>query len=196
MRFAGLLVILFLGTRVTSQVQPDSLSKSITPGDSARIAISAPPLQPKRIDTISTAYRPTKLPGLALALSAVVPGAGQFYNESYWKIPILLGFGYYFASRWIDNNDSTKHYRELYTSSFTTQTPGGISEFQRLREFYKDQRDAFSWYIFIYYIVNLVDAYVDASLYDFNVGDNLSIRVRPDFDFRQTQSRLNVKISF
>lgn len=198
MRIAGLLVILFLGTRVASQVRTDSLPppKLFSYDDSARVVSPAPPLLPKRIDTVSTAYHPTKLPGVALALSAVLPGAGQFYNESYWKIPILLGFGYYFASRWIDNNDSAKHYRELYTNSFTSQTPNGISEFQRLREFYKDQRDAFSWYIFIYYIVNLVDAYVDASLYDFNVGDNLSIRVRPDFDFRQAQSRLSVKVSF
>ena len=198
-RIAGLLVILFLGTRASSQVHPDSLppAKFFSPNDSARVVNSAPPLQPKRFDTVSTAYHPTKLPGVALALSAVLPGAGQFYNESYWKIPILLGFGYYFASRWIDNNDSTKHYRELYTNSFTTLTPNGIPEFQRLREFYKDQRDAFSWYIFIYYIVNLVDAYVDASLYDFNVGDNLSIRVRPDFDFQQsTTPRLSVKIRF
>ncbi len=199
MRVAGLLVILFLGSRAPSQVRLDSLPppKFFTPDDSARVVNSAPPLQPKRMDTVSTAYHPTKSPGVALALSAVLPGAGQFYNESYWKIPILLGFGYYFASRWFEYNDSTKHYRERYTNSFTTQTPGDIFEFQRLREFYKDQRDAFSWYIFIYYIVNLVDAYVDASLYDFNVGDNLSIRVRPDFDFRQSQSaRLNVKISF
>lgn len=197
MRVAGLLVILFLGTRAASQVPPDSLPppRFFAPDDAVR-SIAAP-LQPKRMDTISTSYTPTKLPGVALALSAVLPGAGQFYNESYWKIPIFLGFGYYFASRWFEYNDSTKHYRERYTNSFTSQTPGGIGEFQRLREFYKDQRDAFSWYIFIYYIVNLVDAYVDASLYDFNVGDDLSIRVRPDFDFRQTQSaRVNVKISF
>ncbi len=198
MRLAGLVMILLLSTRVASQVRLDSLppAKFYSPDDSLRVVPSSPSRQSARIDTVSTVYHPTKLPGVALALSAVLPGAGQFYNESYWKIPILLGFGYYFASRWIDNNDSTKHYREFYSNSFSAQTPTGIPEYQRLREFYKDQRDAFSWYIFIYYIVNLVDAYVDASLYDFNVGDNLSIHVRPDFDFRQSQNRLNIKISF
>ncbi|MEO8166700.1 MAG: DUF5683 domain-containing protein [bacterium] len=198
MRLAGLVMILLLSTRVASQVRLDSLppAKLFSPDDSLRAVPSSPSNQSVRIDTVSTVYHPAKLPGVALALSAILPGAGQFYNESYWKIPILLGFGYYFASRWIDNNDSTKQYRELYTNSFSTQTPTGIPEYQRLREFYKDQRDTFSWYIFIYYIVNLVDAYVDASLYDFNVGDNLSIHVRPDFDFRQAQSSLNIKISF
>lgn len=150
-----------------------------------------------RADTASTQYKSTKKPGLALLFSAVLPGAGQFYNESYWKVPILLGFGYYFASRWIDNNDSTKHYRDLYSRSITTETPGGNSNFQRLREFYKDQRDAFSWYIFIYYIVNLVDAYVDASLYDFNVGDDLAIRVRPEFNVHPVHSaRVRFTIRF
>ena len=151
----------------------------------------------KRIDTLSTEYKPTKSPGLALLFSALLPGAGQFYNESYWKIPIVLGFGYYFATRWIDNNDSTKRYRELYAASITSESQSGNGNYQRLREFYKDQRHTFSWYIFIYYIVNLVDAYVDASLYDFNVGDDLSIRLIPTMNATPTQRvGLNLRIHF
>lgn len=175
------------------QTQQDSLPtiKPISPEDSARYVSSPGSITAPRIDTASAGYKPTKSPGLALLFSAVLPGAGQFYNESYWKIPIILGFGYYFASRWIDNNDSTKHYRALYAQTPTNST------YQRLREFYKDQRDTFSWYIFIYYIVNLVDAYVDASLYDFNVGDDLSIHIRPKFDFRQsTVPQLSIKVRF
>jgi hypothetical protein len=169
----------------------------ISPEDSARYVNSVSDIKGKRVDTVSTAYKPTKSPGLALLFSAVLPGAGQFYNESYWKIPILVGFGYYFATRWLDNNDSTKRYRDLYAQSITKENSAGNGNYQRLREFYKDQRDAFSWYIFIYYIVNLVDAYVDASLYDFNVGDDLSIRVRPEFDFQRSNvPKLSIKVRF
>jgi hypothetical protein len=194
MRGEGLIVAMMLYATGLSQ-SADSLRvlKPISAEDSARMVNRAEP----RGDTASAGYTPTKLPGVALALSAVLPGAGQFYNESYWKIPILLGFGYYFASRWIENNDSTKHYRALYAASIMPENTAGNSRFRDLREFYKDQRDAFSWYIFIYYIVNLVDAYVDASLYDFNVGDDLAIRVVPGFDFLRTQGpHVKFKIHF
>ncbi|MBI5472425.1 MAG: hypothetical protein HY961_08785 [Ignavibacteriae bacterium] len=196
MKRAALLVcilVVFIGS-AASQVQPerDSLPAitPITPADSARIIG-----RPSRIDTV-VAYQPTKKPGLALLFSAVLPGAGQFYNESYWKIPIVVGFGYYLASQWLDNNDSTKYYRNLFSRSITAQSPNGNSQYQLLREFYKDQRDLFSWYFFIFYMINLVDAYVDASLYDFNVGEDLSIRVRPEFDVTRRTPQVSLRISF
>ena len=189
-------VILLLLSNAASQEQTkrDSLP-TLTPisvADSARLVKARP-----GTDTASVGYTPTKKPGVALLFSAVLPGAGQFYNESYWKIPILVGFGYYLASQWIDNNDSTKHYRDLFTKSITSELPSGNSQYQLLREFYKDQRDMFSWYFFIYYIVNLVDAYVDASLYDFNVGEDLSIRVTPSFNAMPVQRvGVNLQIRF
>ena len=204
MRIAALslFVVLLAVRQVSAQgiASPDSLParEPIPQEEDSLVAFDPlPRLATTRIDTASSQYKPTKSPGLALLFSAVLPGAGQFYNESYWKIPILLGFGYYFASRWIDNNDSTKHYRDLYSRSKTVDLPGGNSRFQNLREFYKDQRDAFSWYIFIYYIVNLVDAYVDASLYDFTVGDDLTIRVRPEFNVYPVQTgRIRLSVTF
>ncbi len=189
-------VILLLLNSATSheQAKRDSLPAftPILPADSARMVQAH-----SRTDTAAAGYTPTKKPGLALLFSAVLPGAGQFYNESYWKIPILVGFGYYLASQWIDNNDSTKHYRDLFGKSITSESPGGNSQYQLLREFYKDQRDLFSWYFFIYYIVNLVDAYVDASLYDFNVGEDLSIRVMPSSNTMPVRRvGVNVQIRF
>jgi hypothetical protein len=171
-------MLVLLGGASISQTQPDSLPSvpRLRPADTSAVSLLA---AAQKKDTVDAGYRETKSPLLALLLSAALPGAGQFYNESYWKVPIVLGFGYYFASNWIDLNDSTKHYRRLYAQSITPQTPNGDGRYLQLREFYKDQRDTFSWYLFIYYLVNLVDAYVDASLYDFNVGDDLSLRVLP-----------------
>lgn len=188
--------LLLIHVSAVSQFQapPDSLPTitEITPEDSVRIVGSM-----NKLDHDSDVDRTTKSPGLALLFSGVLPGAGQFYNESYWKVPILLGFGYYFASRWIDNNDSTKHYRDLYAGSITAQNTGGNSRLLQLREFYKDQRDVFSWYIFIYYFVNLIDAYVDASLYDFNVGDDLSIQLLPSVKAGPVERvGLNMKLRF
>lgn len=193
-----LLVAMLVASPATSQeeARPDSVTR-ISPQDSARAVNLLMEMSVKQIDSVAQAEQRGKSPGLALALSAILPGAGQFYNESYWKVPILLGFGYYFASQWIDANDSVKYYRRLYAGSITPENSSGNQTYSRLREDYKDIRDAFSWYIFIYYLVNLVDAYVDASLYDFNVGDDLSIRLMPEFNHHHNRSAgLRVRIGF
>ena len=131
-----------------------------------------------RVDTV-TKYHPTKSAGLAMLFSALVPGTGQLYNESYWKVPVIVGFGVWFGSQWLHNNRLYHDYRDQYSASITDQIPGGNGRFLQLREFYRDQRDTFTWYFAILYFLNVADAYVDASLYDFNVGDDLSIKLMP-----------------
>ena len=143
-----------------------------------------------RIDTV-TKYHSTKSPGLAMLFSAVVPGAGQAYNESYLKIPVVLGLGVYFVSSWLHNNRLYHDYRSQYSASLTTEFPGGDGNKLTLREFYREQRDTFTWYFAILYFLNVADAYVDASLYDFNVGDDLSIRLMPE-----SGTRLAVRVTF
>jgi len=176
MRWAVLLISITLSPSllppVQAQVEPaaDSLSRTnIRPLDTLTAA---------RTGTLPKTYVPAKSPGTALLLSAILPGAGQVYNQSYWKVPVVLGFGVYFASQWLHNNRLYKDWRDRFTESLAT-TEGGNRNYLAVREFYKDQRDAFTWYFFILYILNLADAYVDASLFDFNVGSDLSIRVQP-----------------
>ncbi len=139
----------------------------------------------------------TKSPGLAVGLSAVLPGAGQFYNESYWKIPIVVGLGAYFVSGWIRNDNLAEDYRVQYEESKTEEDPDGDGTLLSTRDFYKNQRDTFVWYFVILYVVNLVDAYVDANLYDFDVGDDLTLRLLPEIERRPEQSiGLGLKILF
>jgi len=133
---------------------------------------------PRPADSLSVPFHPKKSPGTAMLLSALIPGAGQFYNESYWKVPVVLGFGVYFVSSWLDNNRRYADYREKYTASLQ-QFPNGDPRLLAVREFYKEQRDSFTWYFLILYLLNIADAYVDASLYDFNVGGDLSLRFLP-----------------
>jgi hypothetical protein len=121
----------------------------------------------------------TKSPAMAVGLSAVLPGAGQFYNESYWKVPIVMGLGGYFVYEWIKNDNLAQDYRDLYEASKTPEDPDGNTQYLAIRDFYKDQRDTFTWYFAILYVANLLDAYVDANLYDFDVGDDLTLRVIP-----------------
>ena len=131
------------------------------------------------VDTLHRNIPSKKSPGLALLLSSIVPGAGQLYNGSYWKVPVVFGFAVYFGSVWIDNNKKYHDYRDQYTASLVTFPGQGDPGLLSIRDFYRSQRDTFAWYMLILYIVNDVDAYVDASLHDFNVSGDLSLRLLP-----------------
>ena len=112
-----------------------------------------------------------KSPWVALGLSAVLPGAGQVYLGQWYKVPIIVGgIGAALTGAFIQNN------RYLYTSdSVNNQKLRGDTatalRYERAREFYRDDRDKFYIYAAIVYIANLIDAYIAAHLYDFDVSD-------------------------
>ena len=112
-----------------------------------------------------------KKPWLAVLLSAAIPGAGQYYNHSYWKIPVILGLCGYFGYEIYDQHKKYTDYRGRYAASQTLANPLGDPYLKSVREFYYNQRNDFIWYFMITYFVNLVDAYVDAHLFDFDVSE-------------------------
>lgn len=125
-----------------------------------------------------TIFVMTKSPWEAVLRSAIIPGWGQYYNESYLKIPFIYGLGGWFIYNYIINNNSYKDYSLLYKQNY-------VENYRRLREFYRDQRDLFLVYTIIVYFLNIVDAYVDAHLFDFTVSE--------DF-FRSPQLKLIIPI--
>ena len=164
--------------------QATACSQVFTPSDST--------LHPAVADTARTAYagdqspsdtvrsHPAKhSPSLAMGLSAILPGAGQVYNRSYWKVPIIVGLGGYFLYQFFSINTTYKDYRDQYQQSVQTNPPGNTTLLS-LREFYRSERDRFAWYFFILYIANIADAYVDASLFGFDVSSSLAIRLAPE----------------
>lgn len=127
-------------------------------------------------------FKMSKSPLKAILLSALIPGAGQFYNESYWKIPVIAGLTGYFGYEYFRNNRLYKENRDLYLQSQTIENPSGNPVYKSLREFYRNQRDDFMWYFLVVYFLNLVDAYVDAHLFDFDVKDE-NISGSPNYKF-------------
>ncbi len=130
------------------------------------------------LETADTAsvFEMSKSPWGAVLRSTILPGWGQLYNESYWKAPVVWGFLYYFVSVWIEQNDLYWKYARLYQQDQTNTTH------YRFREFYHDQRDQFAVYIGLTILMNLVDAYVDAHLFDFDVSpDPLNNSMRLNF---------------
>jgi hypothetical protein len=113
----------------------------------------------------------------AVLRSAVVPGLGQIYNQSYWKAPIVWGLGAWFVYNWVYNNNKYWQYSRAY------QLDQSITLNQTYRDIYRDQRDLFTIYMGLTYILQLVDAYVDAQLFDFTVQEDYHTGL-PSISFR------------
>ena len=124
-----------------------------------------------RVDTLNndTVFVMQKSAWGAVLRSAVLPGLGQIYNGSYWKAPIVWGISAWLVYNWVQNNNYYITYKNLFLKSPTSNT---LDPNYRLRNFYRDQRDLFTIYMGITYLLQLVDAYVDAHLFDFTVKDN------------------------
>jgi len=137
-------------------------------------------------------------PSKASIYSAVLPGLGQGYNRKYWKIPIIYaGFGLitYFI---INNTRQYKDYKEAYTyvasgdSSYTDNELIGKYDEQQLldgKNYYR--RNMELTYIIggLWYLLNIIDASVDAHFFDYDVSEDLSIRVDPMMHIRRDDLR-------
>ncbi|MHB1050321.1 MAG: DUF5683 domain-containing protein [Bacteroidota bacterium] len=136
------------------------------------------------LSPVDTTIREGKSTTIAMLASMIAPGTGQIYNESYWKAPVVWGLGAYFYSVYNKQNRNYKEYRSLYESSLaildTTTDINQIRNLERLSSYYrsvrnqfKDDRNIFGWYLALTYLLNIVDAYVDAALFNFEVSPNL-----------------------
>ncbi len=132
-------------------------------------------LQGDSLSTDTSIQRSFKSPATAIILSAILPGAGQVYTGRYWKVPLIVGFGAYFVNMWIKMDNHYTESRDAYSASVAAGAGNGQGDSRLLyeRDFYRDERDRFGFYVALTYLLNIIDAYVGASLYDFDVGDNL-----------------------
>ena len=139
-------------------------------------------------------------PSKAAFYSAVLPGMGQLYNKRYWKLPIVwgaLGVGIY---AYTFNNSEYRRFRdafkrrragffddEFYDINGSGIVPGNpdISDeaLQDAQERFQRDRDLALAITIGLYILNIVDANVDAHLKQFNVDDNLALDVKPFLDY-------------
>ncbi len=144
-------------------------------------------------------------PAKAAFYSAVLPGLGQVYNKKYWKIPIIyagIGTSLYFYSI---NNDDYNRFRDAYKSrlaGFTDDEFWGdgdspIISSDRLVDAQKTAKRNKDLSIAIavgFYLLNIIDANVDAHLRQFNVNDDLSFE--PVFNINPIDAKANYSLSF
>jgi hypothetical protein len=144
----------------------------------------------KEIDPL----RPTK----ASFYSALLPGLGQAYNKKYWKIPIVygaIGTSFYF---YINNNEKYHSYRDAYKrrlQGFNDDQYQYLDDSRLIQaqRFYQRNRDLSLLVTVAFYVLNIVDANIDAHLAQFNVNDNLSFQ--PEFYPNEINYKLNMGIS-
>lgn len=136
-------------------------------------------------------------PNKAALMSAMLPGSGQIYNKKYWKAPLAwigLGvtayLGVHFYNQTAEYGKAahlaeTNQYRGLLSDSYTNQGYNlQTLTATQLRTLQDDARRYMYMNIAIFsavYALNIVDAYVDAHLKEFDVNDNLSFKVKPLF---------------
>jgi hypothetical protein len=144
------------------------------PKDTIRVRWNEDSLIAARTATADTVMRNKKSATFAMLATMVLPGAGQIYNESYWKAPVVWGFGAYFYWAYHKQDQNYKIYRDQYAASvYADSTHKGDPDLLRIRRSYYDDRNRFGWYIALTYLIAVVDAYVDASLYNFEVSPDL-----------------------
>lgn len=135
----------------------------------------------------------------AMWLAIVLPGAGQIYNRKYWKLPIFYGgfVGCAYAITW--NNQMYHDYSQAYldimdddpqTQSYNTflhlgakitsaNEPRYKELFRKRKDRYRRWRDMSVFVMIGVYALSVIDAYVDASLSEFDISKDLSLRVSP-----------------
>ena len=142
-------------------------------------------------------WRPN--PKRALWLALVIPGAGQVYNRKYWKLPIFYGgfVGCIYAMTWNNQmyHDYAQAYMDIMDNDPTTQsynnflhlgatiTPANEERYKNIfkqrKDRYRRWRDLSIFTTIAVYALSVIDAYVDASLSDFDISDDLSLHIAP-----------------
>jgi uncharacterized protein DUF5683 len=143
-------------------------------------------------------------PHKATLYSAILPGAGQVYNKKYWKVPLVYAavgipaYTYFYNKSWYHKCQYALSVAANISSNGGNISPGAQDSLNNVdpklqyiastgnttslinyrNEFRKNQ-DYSALFFLIFWGLNIVDATVDAHLKDFNVNDDLSLRIRP-----------------
>ena len=123
------------------------------------------------------------LPARATLYSVLMPGLGQIYNRDYWKIPVIYGgliaCGYF----WQYNGMQYQRYKTMYNHATATpsryegwMTPENIKWY---RDSFRRYRDYSIIATVLVYALNIIDANVFAHFQDFDISDDLTLRIEP-----------------
>ena len=181
---------------------PDTTGTAIdangTAGDSV-MAIDMGKILPMKKKRDWSTWKPDTKRAMWLAI--VLPGAGQIYNRKYWKLPIIYGgfVGCAYAITWnnqmyhdysqaymdiMDNDPNTQSYNQflhLGTVINSSNEDRYKDIFKKRKDKYRRWRDMGMFVMIGIYALSIIDAYVDASLSQFDISDDLTLHIEPTF---------------
>ena len=163
--------------------------------------------------------------GTMFAGSTILVGAQQIYNRQYWKLPIVYGaiMGCAYAIMWNGNmyadykqayidimndevlsDDPTRSYNAILPRGYTIEKMGGRSTYTQTlnnkQNLYRRYRDFGIAGAVVVYALSLIDAFVDAQLFDFDISPDLSMNVSPqiynDYIHHQRAAEVRLAITF
>lgn len=128
-------------------------------------------------------------PKKAAIFSAVLPGLGQAYNHKYWKIPIIyagLGVLGYFIHQ---NYSEYQKFKEAYIWKIGNDTVPIDNDYiykyetadqlKRGKDYYLRNFELTCILTGVWYVLNILDATVDAHLMDYEINEDLSLHIQP-----------------
>lgn len=183
---------LFVSTMKSDSLVADSIYKDFIASASTTIADSskATDSEPKKI------WKPNATTATWLAL--VIPGGGQIYNRKYWKLPIVYGgfVGCMYAYNWngqmykdyrqayldiMDSDPNTDSYKDFFRPGYNFDANKEYlkSVFKKRKDRYRRWRDLSIFAAIGVYAISVIDAYVDAQLSSFDIGDDINLTIEP-----------------
>lgn len=175
-----LLLLVFILFSCTLNAQTDTTSAAAYTSRPLSAVADTVPVKKSTRDTSHSVRKAT-------ILSAILPGAGQVYNRKVWKVPIVYaafaGMGYLVKF----NHDQFREYENALLLRFDND-PLSIDNYQNqysddnlrsLSDFYRRNRDLSIVGMVLIHVLNIIDAHVDAHLYNFDISDDLSLRWQP-----------------
>lgn len=141
----------------------------------------------------------------ATIMSACFPGLGQIYNRKYWKAPVIYaalgGLGYWGINNHVQYKYYSDNLKAMHDDDANTYNSTLYSSDQLVtqKKYYKKYRDIAIMAGLLVYLVNIIDANVDAHLKTFDVSDDLSLQLNPYSNFdnnNKLQAGLSLKLKF
>jgi len=203
-RYSNIVILIFflISLGLQAQVIPDS--SKLVPDTLKNVVIKqviAKKLEIKIPDPM--VFKPFKPDPIKVVwMGAIIPGYGQIMNRKFWKLPLVYGgfLGCAYAIIWngskyqsyktayldiTDTDPTTNSFLEILPNGYTIDSPGigGITTFtntlKQKQETFRRYRDLSIIATVGLYALTLVDAYVDAQLFDFDISPDLSLRFQP-----------------
>jgi len=144
-------------------------------------------------------------PRRAAIYSAILPGLGQAYNKKYWKIPVVYSIFAFMLFVVDDNNSKYQKFKEAYIN-YDKNPPDWLPSYMT-KDLVKTRKDTFrrdrDLSIIVtagFYLLNILDANVDAHMMDYDISDDLSLKIIPEYEklygYQKSKANTNFGLKF